>query len=47
MDKQTNQSKGKVFSCFVDVKKAFYSVWHQGLLYKWMESGVGEKHTTL
>jgi hypothetical protein len=24
-------------------KKAFGSIWHEGLLYKWMESGVGVK----
>ena len=38
---QTN--KGKVFSCFVDFKKAFDSIWHEGLLCKLMESGVGGK----
>ena len=41
--KQTNQNKGKVFSRFVDFKKAFESIWHEGLLYKLMESGVGGK----
>ena len=43
IDKQTNQNKGKVFSCFVAFKKAFISNWHDGLLYKLMESCVGEK----
>ena len=43
IDNQTNQNKGKVFSCFVDFKKAFDSIWHEGLLYKLMESGVGGK----
>jgi hypothetical protein len=33
IDKQTNQNKGKVFSCFAD------SIWHGVLLYKLMESG--------
>ena len=41
IDKQTNLKKGKVFSCVVDFKKAFDSIWHEGLLYKLMESGVG------
>ena len=43
IDKQPNQNKGKVFSCFVDFKKAFDSIWHEGLLYKLMESDVGGK----
>ena len=44
IDNQTNQNKGKVFSCFVDFKKAFDSIWgSEGLLYKLMESGVGGK----
>ena len=31
--KQTNQNKGKVFSCFVDLEeKAFDSIWHEGPL---------------
>jgi hypothetical protein len=29
--------------CFADFKKAFDSIWHEGLLYKLMESGVGGK----
>ena len=43
IDKQTNHNKGKVLSCFVDFKKAFDSIRHEGLLYKLMESGVGGK----
>uniref|UniRef100_A0A8K9V0N5 Reverse transcriptase domain-containing protein n=1 Tax=Oncorhynchus mykiss TaxID=8022 RepID=A0A8K9V0N5_ONCMY len=43
IDNQTNQNKGKVFSCFVDLKRAFDSIWSEGLLYKLMESGVGGK----
>ena len=43
IDNQTNQNKGKVFSCFVDLKKAYDSIWHEALLYKLMESGVGGK----
>jgi hypothetical protein len=41
IDKQTNQNKAKVFSCFVDFKRAFDSIWLEGLLYKLIESGVG------
>ena len=43
IDKQTNQNKGKVFSCFVDFKKAFDSIWHESLLYKLMGNGIGGK----
>ena len=43
MDNQTKQNKGNVFSCFVDFKKTFDSIWHEGLLYKLMEIGVGGK----
>ena len=31
---------GKIFACFVDFKKAFDSIWHTGLYYKNVESGV-------
>ena len=41
--KQTNTDKGKVFSCYVVFKKAFDSIWNEGLLYKLMEGGVGGK----
>lgn len=41
-DNQINKNKSK-FSCFVDFKKAFDSIWHEGLLYKLLESGVGGK----
>jgi hypothetical protein len=31
IDKQVNQNKGKIYSWFVDFKKAFYSICHKGL----------------
>ena len=31
---------GKIFACFVDLKKAFDSVWHKGLFYKLLKSDV-------
>ena len=43
IDKQTNQNKVKVFSYFDHFKKSFDSIWHERLLYKLMESGVGGK----
>ena len=38
---QTN--KGKIFSCFVDLRKAFDSLWHNGLLYKLKQNGIGNR----
>jgi exonuclease III len=33
-DKFINQNENKkIYACFVDFKKAFDSVWHQGLFY--------------
>ena len=29
--------------CFIDFKKAFDSIWHKGLYYKILQSGVGGK----
>ena len=43
IDNQINRNKSKLFSCFVDFKKAFDSIWHEGLLYKLLESGIGGK----
>ena len=39
----THTSKGKLFSCFVGFKKAFDSIWHQGLLYKLLKYKIGGK----
>ena len=38
---QTN--KKKIFACFVDLKKAFVSIWHDRLFVKILQSGVGGK----
>ena len=43
IDNQINRNKSKLYSCFVDFKKAFDSIWHEGLLYKLLESGIGGK----
>jgi hypothetical protein len=37
------QNKQKIYSCFVDLRKAFDSLWHNGLLYKLISNGVGKK----
>lgn len=38
------KSKGKIFACFIDFKKAFDSIWQEGLYYKILQSGVGVKY---
>lgn len=43
IDNQINKNKSKLYSCFVDFQKAFDSIWHEGLLYKLLESGIGGK----
>jgi len=36
----TNTSGGKMYACFIDFKKAFDSIWHEGLLYKLLKNNV-------
>ena len=31
IDQHTHSPRGKLYTCFVDFKKAFDSIWHQGL----------------
>lgn len=35
-----NRSGGKVYACFIDLKKAFDSIWHNGLLYKLQQNNI-------
>ena len=37
----THCPRGKLYTCFVDFKKAFDSIWHQGLLYKLLKYNIG------
>ena len=37
------KKKSKIFSCFVDLRRAFDTVWHEGILYKLRENNVGLK----
>ena len=41
IDKYVHQHNEKISDCFVDFKKAFDSVCHDGLLYKLLEIGIG------
>lgn len=44
INKHVHQKKeGKIFACFIDFKKAFDSIWHEGLFYKILQSGLGGK----
>ena len=39
----THTTKGKLYTCFIDFKKAFDSVWHDGLLCKLLKYKIGGK----
>ena len=39
--------QAKVYACFVDFRKAFDSVWHDGLLFKLLQYNVGGKFFSL
>ena len=41
IDKNVHYHKEKVYACFVDFRKAFDSVWHEGLFYKLLKINVG------
>ena len=44
INKYVNQNKQKIFGCFIDLKKAFDSIWRLGLLYKILKNqDVSEK----
>ena len=41
VDKYVHYRNEKIYDCFVDFKKAFVSVWHDGLLFKLLQINVG------
>lgn len=43
ISKYVLKKKTKIFSCFVDLRKTFDTVWHNGLLYKLMKNKIGHK----
>ena len=48
VDKYVHQkTNGKIYTCFVDFKKAFDSVWHDGLLLKLLRNKIGGKFYSL
>ena len=42
-----NVPKGKLYTCFIDFKKAFDSIWHDGLFYKLLHYNIGGKFYNL
>jgi hypothetical protein len=40
LNKYTSKKKGKLYTCFVDFRKAFDSVWREALLYKILKLGI-------
>ena len=41
IDKYVHYHKEKVYACFIDFRKAFDSVWHEGLFYKLLKVNIG------
>ena len=41
IDKYVHYHKEKFYACFVDFRKAFDSVWHEGLFYKLLKINIG------
>ena len=41
IDNYVHYHKDKVYACFVDFRKAFDSVWHEGLFYKLLKINIG------
>ena len=40
VNKYVDDQKGKLFACFIDFKKAFDTVWHDGLFHKLQSIGI-------
>ena len=40
VNKYVNDNKGKLFACFIDFRKAFDTVWHEGLFWKLEEANI-------
>ena len=43
IDKYIHQYNTKIYTCFVDFKKAYDSIWHEGLLYRLLHYGIRGK----
>ena len=40
VNKYVSDNKGKIYSCFIDFRKAFDTVWHEGLFQKLEETNI-------
>ena len=40
VNKYVSDNKGKMYTCFIDFRKAFDTVWHEGLFYKLEEANI-------
>lgn len=47
VDNHTKKGSKPMYTCFIDFKGAFDSVWHQGLFFKLREIGVSDKFYTI
>ena len=43
IEKYSHYHKQKVYACFIDFRKAFDSVWHEGLFHRILSYGIGGK----
>ena len=43
IDKYVHKHNSKIYACFVDFRKAFDSVWHEGLFYRLLSYGINGK----
>ena len=42
IDKYTQKDARQLFTCFINLRKAFDTVWHDGLLYKLRKIGISD-----
>ena len=47
IDKYVHKHNSKIYACFVDFRKAFDSVWHEGLFHRLLSYGINGKMSLL
>ena len=43
IDKYVHKHNSKLYTCFMDFRKAYISIWHEGLLYRLLSYGIRGK----